>query len=240
LHTASGRLVSADAPPDHPWHHGLWSTIKFVNGTNFWEEYGEFGTLATVDVQGDRRHTIAAIDWVAPGGEVAVRETRTLQHVELGAGAYAIDWTVALVPAIDTEFDRTPYTTWGGYGGLTLRGPPDWTGTALRLPDRPDGDKARGERAWWCALASDDATVAILDHPSNPRAPTSWYGSTRAETYGEGWANFLNAAFLWDGPLRVPAGTSFEQRHRVIVADGAASTAWLSAGWDAWAGSVPV
>ena len=27
-----------------------------------------------------------------------------------------------------------------------------------------------------------------------------WYGSTRADTYGDGWANFVNAAFLWDEP----------------------------------------
>ncbi len=48
--------------------------------------------------------------------------------------------------------------------------------------------------------------VAILDHPANVRFPPPWYASTRAETYGDGWANFVNAAFLWDGPLLVPAG----------------------------------
>ena len=45
LHTPSGLVLTRDAPDDHPWHHGLWFTIKFVNGENFWEEYDEYGVL---------------------------------------------------------------------------------------------------------------------------------------------------------------------------------------------------
>ena len=39
LKTPSGITLTRDAPEDHPWHHGLWFTIKFVNEENFWEEY---------------------------------------------------------------------------------------------------------------------------------------------------------------------------------------------------------
>ncbi len=232
LRTRSGRVVSSNAPVDHPWHHGLWSTIKFVNGANFWEEYGEFGVLSPVDIAVAGPTTTATLDWIAPGGgAVAVHETRTLRQVALSDAAYAIDWTFALRPTADTVFDRTPFTTWGGYGGLTLRGAPDWTDTVLHLaPGVDHGRPVLGTPASWCALASDAATVAIVDHPANPRYPTPWYGSTRADTYGEGWANFLNAAFLWEGPLQVGAGEELARRHRVIVADGRLSADEIE-GW---------
>lgn len=216
LRTLSGRTLTVDAPADHPWHHALWSTIKFVNGVNFWEEYGEFGLLVTRAITDDS----VAVEWVAPNGDVAVRETRTLRHVSIDDRTYAVDWMFALTPTVDTVFDRTPFTTWGGYGGLTLRGAPDWTDTQLLLADGRRVDVVHGEPGPWCALVSADASVAILDHSTNPRSPTPWYGSNRAETYGDGWANFLNAAFLWDGPLAVAAGETLTRRHRVVVADG--------------------
>ncbi len=237
LRTPLGRVLTVDAPADHPWHHGLWSTIKFVNGENYWEEYGEFGVLVTRDVRVDGDTTTAAIEWFAPDGHaIAMRETRTLRHVELSGGAYAIDWTFSLEPTVDCELDRTPFTTWGGYGGLTLRGAPDWSDTELIVAGAPPTARVLGDRAPWCALVSDAATVAILDHPANVGYPTPWYASTRAATYGDGWANFLNAAFLWNGPERVAAGDTLARRHLVIVADGRVAPSAIEAHRVAWAG----
>ena len=61
-----------------------------------------------------------------------------------------------------------------------------------------------------------------------------WYGSNRADTYGEGWANFLNAAFLWNAPLQVLAGDTLRRRHRVVVADGAMPTDRIAAEFATW------
>jgi hypothetical protein len=235
LTTPSGRRLTVSAPADHPWHFGLWSTIKFVNGENYWETYGEFGVLSTVSVERAGPTTTATIDWVAPDGDaIALREVRTLHEVAIDERTWALDWTFALTPTVDSELDRTPFTTWGGYGGLTLRGAPDWTDTSLQLPDGEPRDRVLGDPAPWCLLASDDASVAILDHPTNVRFPTPWYGSNRADTYGEGWANFLNAAVLWDAPLTVRAGDELVRRHRVVIADGRLSVASVAAAYDTW------
>ena len=43
--TPAGHVLSREAPDDHPWHHGLWFTIKFVDGDNFWEEMAPYGVL---------------------------------------------------------------------------------------------------------------------------------------------------------------------------------------------------
>ncbi len=247
LTTPAGAVLSVEAPADHPWHHALWFTIKFVNGENFWEEYGEFGTLRTRERRDlDDGAVQAMIDWMRPDGETrALTETRTLAPMALGADAYAIDWSESLRPVVDSTFDRTPFTTWGGYGGLTLRGSPDWHDTQLVLPDGSRHDRLLGERAAWCALhghaprpdgTDGECGLVIADHPGNPRFPTPWYGSNRADTYGEGWANFLNAAFLWDEPLAVSAGTPLRLRHLVVVHDGARTAAELDAIVADWTG----
>lgn len=247
LRTPSGAVLTVEAPDDHPWHHGLWSTIKLVNGENFWEEYGEFGLLHTTSVRQQGTQVTASIDWIRPDGvTVAVRETRTIAEaaVELaGTDGYALDWQVELLPMVDTTFDRTPFTTWGGYSGLTLRGAPDWHDSVVMLPDGRPRDRVLGEPAPWCALhgtartATGDETragVAIFDHPGNPNHPTPWYASTRADTYGEGWANFANAAFLWDGPLTRRAGETLSLRHRVLVHDGEPTAAGIARAYDDW------
>ena len=79
------------------------------------------------------------------------------------------------------------------------------------------------------------AGIAMLDHPDNPRHPVPFYGSTRAATYGEGWSNFLNAAFLFHEPLDVGA-EALRIRHRVVVHDGAWDPDRVEAAWAGWAG----
>jgi hypothetical protein len=251
LRTPAGAVLSTEAPDDHPWHHGLWSTIKFVDGENFWEEYDEFGLLHTTAVQESQGPggpiVAASIEWRRPEGRgVVLDEVRTLAEVRLDGSSYALDWTVELTPRHDVVLDRTPYTTWGGYGGLTLRGAPNWTDTELRF----DGDdhahqQLRGEAGRWCHLqgvaSGGDgpavAGVAILDHPDNPRHPTPWYASTRGDTYGEGWANFVNAAFLWHEALEVRSGEALVLRHRVLVHDGAWSPDQVDDAWHTWTAS---
>jgi hypothetical protein len=244
VRTPAGAVLTVEAPADHPWHHALWFTIKFVNGENFWEEYDEFGVLVTRAVQELATGGVqASIDWLRPDREtVALAETRTIVSRRVDDDTYAIEWDEELVPLTDVVLDRTPFTTWGGYGGLTLRGAPDWHDTVLELPDGSRHDRLLGERAEWCALTGTaprpggegPAGVVMVDHPANPRFPTPWYASNRADTYGEGWANFCNAAFLWDEPLTIAAGDSLRLRHLVLVHDGPLARATVERVVDEW------
>lgn len=217
LCTPSGTVLTTDAPADHPWHHGLWFTIKYVNGDNFWEEVDGYGVLRHVDD--------TTVHWIRPDREtVVIVDERTLTHVELDDRAYAIDWDITLTPQVDVLLDRTEFTTWGGYGGLALRGRSDWTDTRLLLPGGTSHERLLGAPADWLDLSGTiegrQAGVLLLDHPDNVRHPVPWYASTRAATYGdEGWSNFVNAAFLWDEPLAWPAGYALPFRFRIVVHD---------------------
>ncbi|MBK5288390.1 MAG: PmoA family protein [Acidimicrobiia bacterium] len=305
LTSPAGAVLSVEAPGDHPWHHALWFTIKFVNGENFWEEYGEFGTLRTTQVDetpvADNSVT-ATIEWVAPDGEsIRLHETRSIRTEPIDADSYLIDWSESLTVPVATELDRTPFTTWGGYGGLTLRGAPTWTDTVIRLADGTDRDRCLGDPSPWLSIegtatewtdkpnvradkpsrsearaeASSEAVspprdastemaneradgqeavsppqhastemanvragrpagAIVFDHPDNLRSPTPWYASTRADTYGDGWANFVNAAFLWNEALSLAADATLDLAYRVIVHDGHWESDRIRAEYDRW------
>jgi len=236
LRTPAGHVLTRDAPDDHPWHHGLWFTIKLVDGDNFWEEMAPYGVLrhdgppAVEHGPGGEVTLRGALRWIRPDREtIAIHEQRALTHVPLDDDSYAVDLATVLTPTADVLLDRTPFTTWGGYGGLSLRGPGDWHDTSLLLSDGQTAERVIGEPGPWCAFtgvvgaggAEAPAGLAMFDGPSNRRHPVPWYGSTRAPTYGEdGWSNFLNAAFLFHEPLAVAADEALRFDHRVIVHDG--------------------
>lgn len=225
-----GTVLTRVSPPDHPWMRGVWFAIKFVDGVNFWEEAPgtEFGTQV--------QSRPGRVDWVRPDGSVALREQRTVDHVDLSGTAYAIDWTTTLVAEQDTVLDRTPYTTWGGYGGLVIRGAAEWEDTRILLAGsgephrRPEGVPAR-----WADLSNDEAGVTFLDHPANVRHPVPWYGATRSRVYGEGWSNYLNAALLFHEPLTLAGGEPLRLRYRIVVHDGAWDAGQADAAWEAFA-----
>ncbi len=232
-----GRLLTRVSPPDHEWHRALWFAIKYVNGENFWEEPADEPFGEQVDLGGGR------IEWRSANGDAVVDEQRTIDRRDLGrSDAYAIDWTTALRPRVDVTLDRTPYTTWGGYGGLTLRGSGDWEDTRILLADGSVHRRPEGVPSTWCDLGNDDAGILFLDHPDNPRHPVPWYGATRSRVYGtDGWSNYLNAAFLFHEAMTVPAGEVLTLRYRLVVHDGQWDAATCDDAWTAWSeGTLPL
>jgi hypothetical protein len=228
LRAPDGAVLTRDVTPDHPWQRGLWFAVKFVDGENFWEEVAPHGTQRHADP--------TTVEWVRPTGEVVIVEHRTVRGIELGDDTYALDWTTELVPTDDVVLDRTPYTTWGGYGGLALRGAGDWTDTRLLLPGGAATDAVTGAPARWCDLSSAERGVTILDHADNPRHPVPWYGNVRNPLYlTDEWTNFLNAAFLFHEPMTVAAASPLVFRYRVVVHGRAWDAARAD---DAWAAFV--
>lgn len=224
IHAPNGRLLTRVSPPDHEWHRALWFAVKYVNGENFWEEVEPFGDQFEVEGRPGR------IEWRRPGGEVVIEERR-----DLTVDGPVIDWTTTLHPVVDVELERTPYTTWGGYGGLTLRGAGDWEDTRILLADGSVHRRPEGVPSPWCDLSGPDAGILFLDHPSNVRHPVPWYGATRSRVYGtDGWSNYLNAAFLFHEGLRLGAGESLVLRYRIVAHDGGWDVAGCAAAWEEW------
>lgn len=212
----SGRVLTRVGGQHHSWHRGLWFAIKYVDGDNFWEEQPPFGVQRDA---GDGR-----VEWVRPDGRIAIVETRT---VAVAGGV--IDWTSTLSSTDPVVLERTPYTTWGGYGGLTFRGAGDWSDTRLLLDDGSVHRRPEGVPSRWCDLSNDECGIAFLDHPSNPRHPVPWYGATRSRVYGDDWANYLNAAFLFHEGMTMTGELTF--RYRLVVHEGPWDVARCDAAW---------
>jgi hypothetical protein len=93
---------------------------------------------------------------------------------------------------------------------------------------------AWGRRAKWCAYSgivnSQIVTIAIFDHPENPRFPTWWmardYGLLTANPFGR--HAFEPESAPHAGDLRIKAGASTTFRYRFLFCSGAADQANLS------------
>jgi hypothetical protein len=245
LRTPAGYTLSLFEPHDHVWHRGLWFTIKFINGENFWEEREPYGTQVTPvpptltpaadgTVRIDQR-----LEWTRPeGAGIVFREERSIVHRPLADGSYALDWDVALTAQADLLLDRTPFTTWGGYGGLTFRGNRNWQKTRLLFADSSTSDRPTPVPSDWCDLSgvfdggvNAAGGVAIFDHPENVRHPSPWYGATGA-------GHYFNAAFLFNEPMNVAAGETLRLRYRALIHDGIPDADQLNAAYGEYTGGV--
>ncbi len=244
--TPAGLVLTRVEPPDHPWQRGAWFVVKFVDGDNFWEEDDPAGWGVQRHEHRPRlvdRAVEGELVWIRPDRTtVAIHERRLLRHVDLGDDAYAVDWDVTLRAPRVAVLDRSPYNgQWGGYSGLAFRGREDWRDTRLLLDDGEPRDRVAPRRSRWCDLSGPAGGAAaggvcVLDHPDNPSHPVPFYATCRAGAgYGEGWANTLYPAFLWDGPLRLAAAEPLRLRYRMVVHDGVWDAMRCAAAWDAFA-----
>ncbi|MDR3710454.1 MAG: PmoA family protein [Capsulimonadaceae bacterium] len=227
LNTPAGHTMTVFQPRDHFWHRGLWFAIKFVNGDNFWEENDPFGSQVTIrppmlDVSPAGAIEIRSmLNWTHPAYALApIFESRSVIVHAPDKSCYALDFETTILPSIDVVLDRTPFTTWGGYGGLALRGHRGWQETAIEFSDGTTSSRPTGQTADWAHLTGVldggpdlSAGIAILSHPSNPRHPSPWYGQA-------GYGNFLCAAPLFHEPMPLAKHSRLCLRYRVLIHDG--------------------
>ena len=154
----------------------------------------------------------AQLEWIAPDGEsVRLRETRTISTDAHRCRRVRDRLERATHRRRRHRARPHPVHHLGWLRRAHVPRRPDWTDTVIRLDDGVERDRTLGEPSTWLAIDGLDERGSELASwcstiPANLRSPSPWYASTRADTYGEGWANFVNAAFLWDEPFTLAAG----------------------------------
>jgi hypothetical protein len=252
---------------DHPHHVGLWLNHGDVNGLDFWnnseaikpENASKYGTIVHREIKRaasgkDKGELQVALDWVAPGGKVLLKEDTTFMF-HGGKGAWAVDRLTTLT----AQGERVVFTdSKEGMLGLrvtrALEQPSDkaevftdQSGKPTAVPKLDNegvtglyrssegltGDAVWATRARWTMLSGQiekkAVTVAILDHPKNAAHPTYWH----ARGYGLFAANPFGHKAYSQGKeelnFALEPGKSVTLRHRILVLSSAATPDQLEA-----------
>jgi hypothetical protein len=223
LVTPRGHVLSGFEMSDHVWHRGLWFTIKFVNGANFWEEQPPFGVQVSrsqpvCELVAPRKLRIThRLKWTSEATGAVIDEMRMLTFRSDGV----IDWATELRARKDLTLDRTPFTTWGGYGGLAFRAARELHDVNFLLPNGDTASALAGQSHAWTVMqakvdggAEQHVSIGMIDHPANPRSPSPWYCKS-----GNGF-NYMNPALLFHEPMSLKEGDLLRLRYRVMHRDG--------------------
>src|SRR5262245_44155953 len=182
------------------------------------------------------------VEWVMPDGSVAVDEDTTFVFRKAPGGRVVDRITTLTAREQAVRFpdnkegvlglrvaraleqpSKEPATFTDAAGRATTVAKLDNAGVTglYHTSEGKAGDAVWGTRGRWCALSGklgeEDVTIAILDHPSNPGAPTYWH----ARGYGLFAANPLGQKALSDGKetldfsLAPKASATF--RHRIAI-----------------------
>ncbi len=134
--------------------------------------------------------------------------------------------------------NEAPVLSGSHYHGLGLRfiRSMDATGE-FRNPDNDPGVVFRGEerlaRSRWCAYTAQAdrkiVTVAMFDHPENPRHPATWFIMAKPFAY-------MSATLrLHEEPLKLVSGTLLVLRYGVALWDGRPEMEEIEALYRKWA-----
>jgi len=243
LYSPSGVNVLRDAPHDHLHHHALMFALG-VDGVDFWAETAACGREMNRSLEGTKSssrngHAVVEftedIDWIKPDKTVLLREQRTLRlHPHGDPAATLLTWKSRLEPAQGKDA-----VTLGGshYFGLGMRFVESMDkGGRFFNPSGKEGEIVRGDErllaAKWCAytaaVGEKKVTVAVFDHPQNPRHPARMFTMARPFAYLSATLN------LWKEPLVIKAGQPLLLQYGVAVCDGEVAAAQIERLYKEW------
>ena len=253
LFTPSGVNVLLDAPPDHLHHHALMFACA-VNNVDFWgeapgpvdghferlpgkQQHVRFDDVAVIGPVGHRWSRYSeSLRWVSqPNSEPLLMERRTITAGRVGDPAVTfLAWESRLSVPQGKDFVVLSGSHYHGLGLRFIRSM-DATGE-FRNPDNAPGVVFRGEerltRSRWCAYTTrangKTVTVAMFDHPDNPRHPATWF--TMAKPFA-----YLSATLrLHEEPLKLVSGKPLTLRYGVALWDGRPETAQIDELYSQW------
>ena len=246
LLTPSGVAVTDDYPANHLHHHGVWSawtnTVFQGRKTDFWNMGQGRGK---VDCKG------IEFSWSGPvfAGVEAENEFTDLTS---GEPIVALNerWTVKIYAVNDAD---NPYNLVeliseqemaGGddlelpeyhYGGFGIRGLGAWDGAEnagfLTSEGITNRDEANSKPARWIAMTgaagAGKASIAILGHPKNFRAPQPLRVHPSEP--------FISFAPQVAGPMKISHGKTYRSEYRFVLFDGEPDKELLERLWNDYA-----
>lgn len=225
LRTPGGVNLLVDSPADHIHHHGAMFGVS-VDGVDFWGEadaarVGAQTPRSTRESGGEGAHGLVQdLAWRGPDGRRLLLEERRLQLFQDRHGPTLLSWESRLALP---RGGQPRLLTGAHYVGLGLRLHPDFNAACRFLTSEGRaGVVVRGDErltfARWCAAEGEvggrPVTLALMDHPDNPRASARFF--TMAAPFA-----YLSATLnLHEQPRRITAESPLTARYAVAAWDG--------------------
>lgn len=226
LHTPSGVNILRDAPADHLHHHALMFAVN-VGNTEFWGEAKSPGTQKPRYLQLIPPHRekdlyktglVQTLEWLGPDQAMLLQEKRTIEAWRAAdLGASLICWQSVLHTPPNRDAVELTGREYFGLGARFVKSMD--TGGRFFNADGGEGVQATKDvPSRWCAYSAaadgHPVTLAMFDHPDNPRHPSRWY------TKDELFAYLTASPGLQHGPIILTKAKPLRFRYGVAVWDG--------------------
>lgn len=245
LYTPKGVPLLLEAPTEHAHHRSLMYAAT-VNGVNFWGDAAQVGKIVhqTIHAGNPRMNAgfMQDLEWRSPEGKSLLAEHRTVwvwgTQPVVDAGAVLFDWRMVLEPApgaadVELTDDRD--------AGLGLRfvtaAEQDVQFIAAQTPTSAESQSATVYAGHWCAYTANTGgkpvTVALFDHPGNPR-PATWLAATTP------YQRLAATLALHEHPTKLKAGESLRLVYGVAAWDGRIEPARIEQLYQLWLATSPL
>jgi len=233
LFSLDGKVLTDDSPADHLHHHGVfwtWPNVK-VRGvsTGTWEP--KLPRLRQFFVRWLKREPekdafLLSVEnaWKLEGKEIVAREIVTLRVHPADKLGRSIDVEL-IIEAIGGPLELQGTLDQNkGYGGLSFRGAPMFTGATLTTDEGPRKEDVVYTAFRWTDISTSEAGVSIFISPGHPGFPARWLIRN----------SFAGLIFVsWPGltPVVLNPGEPITLRYRLYVHRGDASAGEVAAAY---------
>lgn len=222
----SGFSVTSMRNGLYPHHSSLFFGCDRVNGGNYWQEGLDRGRIQSLRAEiletGAEKVVIEnECIWSRPGAMSPIRDLRTITITAPSKDLFQIDFDIKLDMLMDVKIEKTNHSF------FSVRMAHDLSAAQGAIMVNAEGNRGEtgdngtfGKKSPWmdCYGIRNGKTegLAILQHPSNPWYPSSWF----TRDYGF----FSPTPMYW--PADETAGTvlkkgeSLHLRYRVLVHSG--------------------
>ena len=239
VNAADGTGVTADQMTgggDHPHHRSLWVSHGAVNGVDHWAVKGTNPPKQrNIALKCDGDTITQELVWEGKDGEPMLGEKRTLRFFAYADGTPGIDLTSVYTPVdAPVTFGDTKEA---GLCSVRMHKEIAAKATVTNSAGATGEKEAWGKPAKWCdesgMIGGKPYGVAILDHPTNPRHPSTWhvrnYGLMSANIFGLSDYDKKNPKGSGDFKMTKDKPTTF--KYRVVIHQGDAASAKLDDKW---------
>ncbi len=218
---SGGTLTSMRNDP-YPHHSSLYFACDAVNGGNYWQEGLERGRIISVNAEiikqgGDTVIITDECIWSRPGALSPVKDSRRIIITAPSVTVRQIDFEITMQALIDVTFRKTGHSLFSARMATDLivqNG-----GTMVNAEGNKNEKETFGKKTAWMDYYGKRGNIveglAILQHPSNPWYPATWF----TRDYG----HFSPAVMNWpeNGQnIFLKAGEKLSFRYRVLVHGG--------------------